>query len=211
MNLAIKFLPVLALFMLTACGPNLQSSDIKSDKNSLDNKAIVITRIHAPYTTFFGNKTDNQVNSIWERLDKTRTAEEKINYDLSRTGLFSEYNTFAIHDHMIEPGVYFLKRMTFKRGNTHFTITLPHDTLMFFKAKAGEVIYIGDLQIVENGRRASVVINDHYNDAVKYFKENRPEINKPIQKRLVLGVSLIKLKKVFDEMKSDKVKKANKP
>lgn len=95
---------------------------------------------------------------------------------------------------MIEPGMYFLKKMTFQRGNVHFTITLPLDTLMFFKAKAGEVIYIGDLQIVEGVRGASVVINDHYNDAINYFKENRPEINKPIQKRLVRGLTFKKIK-----------------
>lgn len=94
MNLAISFLPVLALFMLTACGPTLQSSEIKSDKNSLNNKAIVVTRIHAPYTNFFGSKTDNRVNSIWEQFDPTKTAEKKLittfleqDYSLSTTHL----------------------------------------------------------------------------------------------------------------------------
>lgn len=209
MNLITKILPILALFTLTSCAPNLQSSDIKTDKNSLDSKAIVITRIHAPYTTFFGNTTDNRVNSIWERFDRTKTDENKINYDLSRTGIFSEYNTFAMHDHMIEPGTYFLKKMTFQRGNAHYTITLPTDTLMLFKAKAGEVLYIGDLQIIESGRKASVVIKDHYDDAVKYFKESKPEINKPIQKKLVRGLTIMKLKKLFEIMENDKLKKTN--
>lgn len=205
----LNMLLIFSLVVLTGCGPNLQSSEIKTDKTSLDSKAIVITRIHAPFKTIFGGKSDSKVDSIWQKIDQSKSEDNKILYNLGREGLFSDWNTNAIHDHMVEPGTYFLKKMTYERGNYHHTITLPQAE-MLFKAKPGEVIYIGDIKVIESEGRASVEIEDHYDDAVKYFKESRPEINKPVQKRLVIGISHVLIDKFKDYLKkgnSDQSKK----
>jgi hypothetical protein len=210
MNLYIKILPILCLFILTGCAPNLQSSEIKADKISQENMAIVITRIYAPYKNYYGRIADTKVSSIWERYEPTQTAEHKIHYNLSQSRQVSDFDAFGMHDHMIEPGTYFFKKLTFERDFTHttmfYTITSPPDQAVVFHANAGEVVYIGDIKVTESNGSATVMVEDHYDDAVKYFKENRPEIHKPIQKRLVVGFSHIMLKefkKALDQMNND--------
>jgi len=99
----------------------------------------------------FGSKTDIEVN-IWERIDSTKPAENKTKYNLSRTGLLSSFNTFATHGHMIEPDTYFLKKLTYEKEKSHHTMTLPSHSTMVFKVKAGEVVYIGDLQVTEESK-----------------------------------------------------------
>jgi hypothetical protein len=207
-----KIALILLTIILGGCGPTLQSTDIKTDKNSLDSKAIVITRIHAPFTNIFGSQTDYKVNSTWEKIDSNKSSADKIRYNLGREGFFSAYNTNAMHDHMIEPGTYFLKVMTYQSGNIHYTITLPRSE-MIFMAKAGEVVYIGDLKVENFDNVLSLKVEDNYEDAVKHFKEARPEINKPIQKRILIGINHSDIKKIaaaLKKIKSDHSKVADK-
>lgn len=182
-----QILAVFCLVALTGCDPTLKSSDVATDAASLQKNAIVVTRVHAPYkSSFTGETTDIPVRSFWRRLDGA-TGENRTRYMLGRDGLFGGLDTNGFHEHMLAPGKYKLEELVYTtmagRTTTIHTLMAEPFIDINFEVKPGDIVYLGDIQLKTSTKTAKVV--DYHEAAERWFKENHPEISKPLEKRIL--------------------------
>jgi hypothetical protein len=211
MNTMLRVLPLLCLMALTGCLTNIQSTEIKADDKSLNSKAIVLTKAYAPTNSIFAFTDAFHVVNYWERVDQDTKPEDRIHYDLSESFWTRGFGSPTVSAHMVEPGTYVLKDMRFQTGNVNYSIKMDPMNPTTFKVAAGEVVYIGDLKVNAGWTDATLELEDNYDDAVKAFKTEMPNLNKPVEKRLLqsvdLGHAIKMLKQLKEELDKTSVKK----
>lgn len=187
----LQMLSIFGLFALSGCVPGIESSEVQLDQQSLKNKAIVITKIYSPNNETLAFSDSKHVRTEWERMGESVKGQNRIKYDLSAQGLFPGWNASSLHAHMIEPGTYRLNSIRYTVGKT--TFSQRADTLgrTTFTANAGEVLYIGTIKIDAYSDAGTLEIEDDYNEAVKYAKEHLPQLNKPVEKRMMQNYTLL--------------------
>ena len=83
-------LPLVNVLILSGCAPttHIQSSELQTDAQSLNKKAIVLTKLYAPDTFPLAINKKRLVKNTWERVDGSNP-ENRIRYDFSKEGFFS--------------------------------------------------------------------------------------------------------------------------
>ncbi len=203
--------PLLSLLVLTSCTPNIQSTELKTDDQSLASKAIVLTKVYAPNHNLIALTDAFQVENYWEKLDNDSKPENRIRYDFSESIWTRGFGSPTVSAHMVEPGTYVLKDMRFQTGNVNYSIRMDPMSPTTFKVAAGEVVYIGDLKVNVGWTDATLELEDKYDEAVKTFKTEMPNLNKLVEKRLMqsvdLGHDIKMLKQLKEELDKASVEK----
>jgi len=185
MNSIYRAVSLLSLLALTSCTPHIQSTELKTDDQSLASKAIVLTKVYAPNHNLIALTDAFQVENYWEKLDNDTKPENRIHYNLSESFWTRGLGSPSVSAHMVEPGTYVLKDMRFKTGNINYTIKMDPMNPTTFKVAAGEVVYIGDLKVNVDDTNKTLELEDKYDEAALAFKSEMPGLNKPVIKRLM--------------------------
>ena len=184
MNSWFKALPILGLITLSGCSSGFHSSELEMNDRSLAEKAIVVARIHAPHTNMVLGETDSVVCSVWQNTDNS-----ELKYNFYVPGALSYFQPADLQEHMIVPGTYALKSMRYKIYGTEYDLSFSKNTKITFTAKPGEVVYLGDIEIVNpKGGEYSLKVADNFEAAEKQLKRDLPGLNKPMETRLVKGI-----------------------
>lgn len=180
-----KSLTALIVFILAGCSGGFQSSDVENSPAALTDKAIVVATIHAPHQNLVLGETDSAVSSVWQNTDNP-----EIKYRFKGSGIFSSYWQPAnLQEHMVIPGTYRLTSMTYKINGTEYKLSFSTHTNVTFTANAGEIVYAGDLQVLNAaGGDYSLKVSDHCAEAEKQILQDLPGLGKPVTKRLFNGV-----------------------
>lgn len=173
----VQTLFLLSTLALTACSQNFQDSTISCDQKALDEKAIVVLDGIAPYCFMYLTDREAIVHSEWERIEPT--CDKKIVYK------FMSYE----EGHMVLPGTYQLRSLTYTIGNNDYFIDFPKTWCITFTAYPGEYIYIGDIIIKNATQNTSVpLLDDRSEKAIWCVKPSLSKIKKPFEKRLIEGL-----------------------
>lgn len=168
---------LLSTLALTACSQTYQDSTICCETQALNEKAIVYLDAIAPYRYFMLVNREAIVSSEWERIDPASDQKIVHKFDSYQSG------------HMILPGTYQLKRLTYTIGTRDYYIDFPKTWCITFTACPGDLIYLGDIIIKDALQQTSVpVLEDRFDKAIWCVRPSLPKFKKPIEKKLIQGL-----------------------
>lgn len=179
-----KALCLINTLILAGCSGDFQSSEVQLNERALADKAVVVTRIHAPHQNMVLGETDSEVSSVW-----VNSSNPDIKYNFYVPGAFSYFYPSDLQEHMVAPGTYVLRSMQYKINGVQHDISFSKDTRISFTAQPGEVVYVGDIQIINpKGDGTSLTIADRYEEAHKQLPKDLPGLQKNLEKRLITGI-----------------------
>ena len=106
----------------------------------------------------------------------------------------TKYRYHNIEVYLVTPGKYFLQRLNYAKEDNHeVTLYGNSDKGASFAAKAGEVLYVGNIVInfkdndidTESFLNQAMDIQDNYSAAQLYVEEHYPQLLPNLQKRLL--------------------------
>lgn len=188
---------LLLLTTLTGCfGRHYADAKVKELQFVQGNKAIIITRAAHSYKGLIFN---GEVDAAYEfaKADsnypdlKTRYSYRPPSGDMQLFGLGGKQYDFL----MVDPGTYVLENISYTMGDTKYFSILDglnpgteHFTYGGFTVKAGEIVYLGNMDIDLNVRNntSHITTGDDYDNAVKAFLKKHPEFSThPIRKKFL--------------------------
>lgn len=105
----------------------------------------------------------------------------------------TKYRYHNIEVYLVTPGKYFLQRLNYAKIDNHEVTLYGSNGEVSFVAKAGEVLYVGDIVInfkdndldTKSFLKQALNIQDNYSAAQLYVKEYYPQLLPNLQKRLI--------------------------
>lgn len=187
----VKFLAIVAgilcLAFLSGCANRrFADSSVKNSEFARGNKSIVIMRAGSRFDAliFKGSVP------VWVAIAKvdSRYPDKKTRLSYLNEDLLLRRDFL-----MIEPGTYVLDKASYTLGDTEYLTTLDglnpgteHFVYGGFKAKPGEIIYLGDLNFDFSTNSLSITAIDNFDSAIKAFLKKYPEFSSyQIKKKLL--------------------------
>lgn len=185
--------------LLCACGGGVKLSDptVLIEQFQAGEKALIVTRSTFNSEHWLGGESQYNAFNVWVKIDDM-SAQSPVRYSFYKNRFFLGSDSQNFRLYMIDPGVYMLESTAASNGSYHYSSPdagpkkKAKSSEAFFEVKAGEVIYIGDLDLrvrsASSKHKGMVVmetkLSDHFDEAKKVIAQDNPEIAEKMEKRL---------------------------